>query len=205
MNDLNTKLKILKVAHKLFSQKNFDGVSIREIANAAEVNIAAINYHYKNKEGLYYETIKASIEVISQDIRNIIESNEKLSLENLALSIYDYFIDNSEDLRTGFKLFLSTSEFYDHIEYEDEKIGPPGGGVLFNRIQKDFPNLEEADVIWAVRGIFTIIMHKAIVVCNKCSNRTEKEIIEEKAFIRSGIKRLVKLIIFELEAPKFSF
>ena len=48
-DQVNTKMKILKAADLLFAVKGFAGVSIREIAQEADVNLAAINYHFQNK------------------------------------------------------------------------------------------------------------------------------------------------------------
>jgi len=48
-----TKKRILKTAGAIFGNKGFKNTTIREIAKAARVNIAAINYHFKGKDGLY--------------------------------------------------------------------------------------------------------------------------------------------------------
>ena len=57
MTDQNhdTKTKILEVARLLFADQGFEGTSIREIAKAADVNIASVNYHFNNKENLFNE------------------------------------------------------------------------------------------------------------------------------------------------------
>ncbi|HIU85882.1 TPA: TetR/AcrR family transcriptional regulator [Candidatus Spyradomonas excrementavium] len=49
----NSKEKILAAATKLFAQKGFDGVSIREICKEAEVNICMISYYWGGKKELY--------------------------------------------------------------------------------------------------------------------------------------------------------
>jgi len=46
----DTKTDILDAAERLFAQKGFDGTAIREITRAANVNVAAIHYHYGSKE-----------------------------------------------------------------------------------------------------------------------------------------------------------
>jgi AcrR family transcriptional regulator len=48
-----TKARILNSAGIIFGKKGFKDATIREIARAAKVNIAAINYHFRDKEGLY--------------------------------------------------------------------------------------------------------------------------------------------------------
>jgi AcrR family transcriptional regulator len=49
----STKARILNSAGIIFGKKGFKDATIREIARAAKVNIAAINYHFRDKEGLY--------------------------------------------------------------------------------------------------------------------------------------------------------
>lgn len=49
----DARTKLLEAALPLFPQKGFAGVSIRELADAAGVNSAAISYYFGGKEGLY--------------------------------------------------------------------------------------------------------------------------------------------------------
>lgn len=55
MNDpsLSTKIRILEAAGEIFGKMGFKDATIRLIARQAGVNIAAINYHFRDKEGLY--------------------------------------------------------------------------------------------------------------------------------------------------------
>lgn len=48
-----TKERILKYASVIFGRKGFKDATIRSIAKDAQVNIAAINYHFRGKEELY--------------------------------------------------------------------------------------------------------------------------------------------------------
>lgn len=45
--------RILEAASTLFAQRGFDGVSVREIASAAGVAHAALNYYFRGKRELY--------------------------------------------------------------------------------------------------------------------------------------------------------
>jgi AcrR family transcriptional regulator len=53
------KHQILKVASKLFSEKGYEAVSVREIAIIAEVNVSMISYYFGGKEGLYRSIIES--------------------------------------------------------------------------------------------------------------------------------------------------
>ena len=50
MKPRDTKTDILDAAERLFADKGFDGTAIREITRVANVNVAAIHYHYGTKE-----------------------------------------------------------------------------------------------------------------------------------------------------------
>ena len=49
---MSTKSKILDAAEYLFADKGFNGTSLREITSLAEVNLAAVNYHFGSKKEL---------------------------------------------------------------------------------------------------------------------------------------------------------
>jgi AcrR family transcriptional regulator len=48
-----TRLHILEVAGQLFAEKGFERVTSREICSAAGTNLAAVNYHFGSRDGLY--------------------------------------------------------------------------------------------------------------------------------------------------------
>jgi len=50
---IKTKERILKAAGDIFGHEGFKSTTIRRIAEAAQANVAAINYHFRDKEGLY--------------------------------------------------------------------------------------------------------------------------------------------------------
>lgn len=48
-----TKLRLLNAAGEIFSEKGFHAGTIREICAKAGANVAAVNYHFGGKSGLY--------------------------------------------------------------------------------------------------------------------------------------------------------
>lgn len=50
-----TKERLLKAACEIFAEKGFRDATVAEICEAAEANIAAVNYHFGDKENLYDE------------------------------------------------------------------------------------------------------------------------------------------------------
>ncbi len=49
---VSTKTRILNAAEKLFGKNGFDATSLRDITAEAQVNLAAVNYHFQTKESL---------------------------------------------------------------------------------------------------------------------------------------------------------
>jgi len=54
-----TRERILDQAEVLFAREGFQAVSVRKITSAARCNLAAVNYHFGNKEKLYLEVFRA--------------------------------------------------------------------------------------------------------------------------------------------------
>ncbi len=48
----DTKTRILDAAEKLFGENGFDATSLRDITTEADVNLAAVNYHFQTKDSL---------------------------------------------------------------------------------------------------------------------------------------------------------
>lgn len=53
-----TRQRLLEAAGEIFAEKGFRAATVREICDRAEANIAAINYHFRDKEGLYTEVLR---------------------------------------------------------------------------------------------------------------------------------------------------
>ncbi|MGF1449252.1 MAG: TetR/AcrR family transcriptional regulator [Opitutales bacterium] len=61
----DTRSRILAAASRIFVQKGFNGASLRNITQAAGVNLAAVNYHFGSKDRLIWEVLRERIEPIN--------------------------------------------------------------------------------------------------------------------------------------------
>jgi TetR/AcrR family transcriptional regulator, regulator of cefoperazone and chloramphenicol sensitivity len=62
--DLETRARLLKAAGRLFAERGFKKVTVRDICRAARANVAAVNYHFGDKDGLYREALQIAIDVV---------------------------------------------------------------------------------------------------------------------------------------------
>src|SRR6202050_3273896 len=63
---LDTKSRILDSAEKLFGLNGFEATSLRDITAEAQVNLAAVNYHFQSKESLIDAVIARRIEPVNR-------------------------------------------------------------------------------------------------------------------------------------------
>ncbi|KIQ96138.1 TetR family transcriptional regulator [Lysobacter sp. A03] len=61
----STKDRILTAAEELFAQHGFSGTSLRQVTGRADVNIAAVNYHFGSKENLVNEVFRRRMDEMS--------------------------------------------------------------------------------------------------------------------------------------------
>jgi AcrR family transcriptional regulator len=100
-----TKERILDTAEILFAQKGYQAVSVRQITSAAECNLAAVNYHFGNKENLYLEVFRSRwvprAKRLQESFRKYLASQDSLSESAVVRALAKAFVDGplSDDER----------------------------------------------------------------------------------------------------------
>ncbi|MBT4761658.1 MAG: TetR/AcrR family transcriptional regulator [Bdellovibrionaceae bacterium] len=181
----NTKEKILEEASGLFAKHGFAATSVREIAGKANVNLASINYHFKNKENLYQEVFEYNYEFIKQAVHQC--GKKTNTTEELTVAVFQLFLSKEAAVMNTFKMFLSDNVPDEGNEYNFEKedqIGPPGSSEFIEKINNDLDGeYSEESKLWAVKMIFSLLIHFGVVLNTALMKRrckASKDISPEK-------------------------
>jgi AcrR family transcriptional regulator len=95
---LETRARILDTAERLFARDGFEGASIRDIATAAEVPVALVNFHGGAKEDLYFTIVARRAETLTRHRLEALDE-AKASSDRLSLrAVLDCFIRPYLDL-----------------------------------------------------------------------------------------------------------
>jgi len=148
-----TRERILDRAEVLFAQKGYRAVSVREITSAAECNLAAVNYHFGNKENLYLEVFRSrwvprAIRV-RESFRKSLARQGSLSEAKVVRALAQAFVDGplSDDERLRHSQLMTRemtqpTKAFKHVAEQViqpffKEVSDQLGSVLSNKVGED--------------------------------------------------------------------
>jgi TetR/AcrR family transcriptional regulator len=107
----DTRADILAAARKVFALRGFAGTSIREVAEAAQVNKAMIYYYFKDKVDLYRAVLSDSFDAMKDIWRHEVFQGTAPARQKIQQYIHGFisFQHNNEDLRKILAMEFSTA------------------------------------------------------------------------------------------------
>ena len=88
--------QILEVAQRLFEERGYDGVSMSDVATAAQVTRGLVHHYFGSKRELYVEVVRSLL----GDVPVLIGPDEAASLEDMvkrnANAVLDYYSANRQ-------------------------------------------------------------------------------------------------------------
>ena len=112
MSRENTRGKILDAAEALFAEHGFSATSVRAITTKAEVNLAALNYHFGSKDAVIDAVFSRRIAPLNQERLRLLDQLEKKSgdtvpgLEDLLSALLGPAIRLAADPELGGERFM---------------------------------------------------------------------------------------------------
>jgi AcrR family transcriptional regulator len=207
-----TRDRILRTAERLFAERGFNGVSVRELAAAAQVNIASIGYHFENKEGLLSEVYRRHCEPMIQERLRGLEAATRLRGKARIAAIIEAFVrpalrqveveDGETFIRLRAVLSGENSELLEKLVAENFD---QSSTAFIDELCACLPHLSRTDVCWRFHFLLGTIYytaagpHRITAFSNgRCDPSNTAEVIKElvpimtRAFLAPAIKRTAR-------------
>ncbi|MDH5827296.1 TetR family transcriptional regulator [Sphingobacterium faecium] len=122
------QLEILHVAENLFSKNGFDGTSVRDIAQEAQVNVAMINYYFGSKDKLLDDLFTYRVEKFKMDESILNLTSPVMEILDEMISSYIKYMNSSLAIyqiiaiEAGVKRRLMLSDSYKNLKEHNLQV-----------------------------------------------------------------------------------
>ena len=210
MNDTdvraNSKERILNAAERLFCDAGIDATSLRQITSLADVNLAAVNYHFQTKDDLVRAVYSRRIRPINEERLALLDAferqygNQPVPIDSL---LHAFYTPGLEAIARLAGLGVTFTKMMGRI-YTDpnpgvdriftEEIAPVA--ARFNRaFLKALPHLTPKEVFWRMYLSVGLLAHAmgnsrkvALISGNLCDGDNLQEALGQlKAFAKAGL------------------
>lgn len=87
-----TRRKLLDAAIKIFSEQGFDGVSVRELETAADVQRGLLAYHFQDKEGLWQAAADRTFSQLNEEVQQRVEIMRDLAARDRIAMLIRFYV-----------------------------------------------------------------------------------------------------------------
>lgn len=100
------QIQIIDAAEILFASRGFEGTSVRDIAEAAGINIAMISYYFGSKEKLMEALFELRTGHIKMKVESMLKDDSLTPFEKISILI-DEHINKVIDLQLFYKIMVT--------------------------------------------------------------------------------------------------
>jgi TetR/AcrR family transcriptional regulator, regulator of cefoperazone and chloramphenicol sensitivity len=119
----DTRERLLQAAGEVFARSGFRDATVREICQLADANVAAVNYHFGNKEGLYSSVLKYALRSAMQKFPLDMGLQENSTpLERLSAFVRSFLLRILDEGRPAWHGKLMAREFADPTTALDQVV-----------------------------------------------------------------------------------
>ncbi|RKQ57171.1 TetR family transcriptional regulator [Vogesella indigofera] len=168
VNKPDTATRILDVAERLFVEHGFEATSLRMITQQAEVNLAAVNYHFGSKDALFESVfmrrIGPFVAACLAELDALEQSGQALTAEALVLTFIKPCLMLSKDPTKGGALFvrLMSRTLVENHRLLREALNQQYS-VFVQRYTSAFqaalPQFETEDIAWRMHFAFGVMFN----------------------------------------------
>jgi AcrR family transcriptional regulator len=201
-SSFSTRERILGAAEELFASRGFAGASLRQVTSTANVNLAAVNYHFGSKDKLIEEVFRRRLDDLNGRRMDALAAlGDEAGLED----VLDAFIRPALDLslqRDGGSAFVRVlARAYAEHDGPLRKFLSDNYGHVLKQFAAAFarrlPHLDKQELYWRldiVAGALTYAMADFGVI-------QRKDGVSEQQHRERAASHLIRFAVAGLRAP----
>ncbi|MCC5824819.1 TetR/AcrR family transcriptional regulator [Alkalimonas sp.] len=208
MSRIQTQQKILDAAESLFAETGFNDTSLRQITSRAEVNLAAVNYHFGSKKALIQAVLQRYLKVVMPRLEHqfevLLARQKPTQLPEVLAVFVQPLLELEQIKRQGTTLFLQLlGRGYTDVQGHLRKFISHHYGSVLNKfvllVQQSCPGLDAAEIFWRLHFslgtvVFTMASSEALFDIAAAD-------YHQQADIESVIRRLLPYLAAGIAAP----
>lgn len=193
---VSTKGKILDAAEKLFGMNGFEATSLRDITSAADVNLAAINYHFQSKDSLIDAIVARRIEPVNKKRFELLEAaGPNPTVEQILTAFMAPVMQVKVDAVVPLiGRILSNPELF--VERVFHKHLAPVSQRFVDALSKALPALPPSELLWRLHFSVGVLTHTMLwgrifpKITNGVCDISDREALVDRAvrFVAAGFR-----------------
>ncbi len=196
---IDTKLKILDTAERMFGEQGYDATSLRQIIAEAGVNLAAIHYHFGSKEQLLDELILRKATPVNEERvrrleRALVEAGAGPPPLDRVLEAFLIPMADAADRNPQFVRVMGRIHAEGLLQPVVQRNFQPVVSRFVEAMRRALPALSEVELSWRLHFMTGAMAH------TMCVMPIFQPIAEGTPF-RDRIERLVAFLIGGFGAP----
>ena len=164
----DARARLIDAAIKLFAEKGYEGTSVRDLATAAGVNVAAVSYHFGSKDALYTEALRSCLAPCGE-MRERMQKHLDAALKNRSCKSAEEALRGC--IQNFLEVLVSPAAKHSHLVMREQSEGKqrfepvireffqPVGSILRAVIVMLAPGLPEMRVFMVISGIIGQCLH----------------------------------------------
>jgi AcrR family transcriptional regulator len=211
----DTKGRILDAAEDLFIEHGFEAMSLRQITSHADVNLAAVNYHFGSKEALIHSMLARRLDKLNVERLNLLDKFERrfatagaagggLTCEHVLGALFIPALRLSRDPQHGGRAFLRLlgRAYTDPSSFVREFLAQHYASVsdrIFAAFARALPHLPHEELGWRLN--FSIGALSGVLAGSDTNKLIAQFAHGEPLSDLQLISRLASLMVAALKAP----
>jgi AcrR family transcriptional regulator len=207
-----TRTRILDVAEELFMLHGFEGTSMRLLTSEAEVNLAAVNYHFGSKDALIEALFRRRLDPMNAariaELQRLEEEakGRPVAPEAIIRAFVGQSLRHMEDTKSGGRNFIrllgrTYTEPTKPIRVLIGQLYAPTMERYKLALERALPHMSREELVWRMHFMFGTLSYtlaatdtvQLIAGC-KPEDRYDARLLEERltAFLAAGLAAPLK-------------